>query len=45
MQAKQINNKVTVLRFVEAGVLALALALALAGIVKPTSITAGGGIL
>ncbi|MFP3250927.1 MAG: hypothetical protein RXO32_04325 [Thermoproteus sp.] len=45
MQAKQINNKVTVLRFVEGGVLALALALALAGVVKPTSTTAGGGIL
>jgi len=45
MQAKQINNKVTVLRFVEAGVLALALALALAGVVKPTSTNAGWGIL
>ncbi|MCI4465220.1 MAG: hypothetical protein JHC22_05465 [Thermoproteus sp.] len=45
MQAKQINNKVTVLRFVEGGVLALALALALAGVVKPTSTTAEGGIL
>jgi hypothetical protein len=45
MQAKQINNKVTVLRFVEGGVLALALALALTGVVKPTGTTAGGGIL
>jgi hypothetical protein len=45
MQAKQINNKVTVLRFVEGGVLALALALALTGVVKPTSINSGGGIL
>jgi hypothetical protein len=45
MQAKQINNKVTVLRFVEGGVLALALALALAGIVKPTGINSEGGIL
>ena len=45
MQAKQINNKVTVLRFVEGGVLALALALALTGIVKPTSTTSEGGIL
>ena len=45
MQAKQINNKVTVLRFVEGGVLALALALALAGVVKPTGTTAEGGIL
>ena len=45
MQAKQINNKVTVLRFVEAGVLALALALALTGVVNPTSTNAGWGIL
>jgi hypothetical protein len=45
MQAKQINNKVTVLRFVEGGVLALALALALTGIVNPTGTTSEGGIL
>jgi|GEM_PF-1709788 len=45
MQAKQINNKVTVLRFVEGGVLALALALALTGIVNPTGINSEGGIL
>lgn len=44
MNAGQANKKVTVLRFVEGGIFALALALALSGVISPTSINSGGGI-
>ena len=45
MKVTELNTKRTVLRIIQGGILAVALALALVGIVQPTSINSGGGIV